>query len=73
MKYSRKDSLISQLRSFVLKRFAYLTVLVMGCSDGLEVKTDTSMAPYDDITLATTADVTDDTGCDSGKLCDTAG
>ena len=54
-------------------RFVYFALLVMGCSDSLlGAKTDTSEVPYDDLTLVTTTDV-DDTGCDSGELCDTAG
>tara|TARA_R110001583_G_scaffold83134_1_gene219835 strand:+ start:269 stop:433 length:165 start_codon:yes stop_codon:yes gene_type:complete len=53
-------------------RFVYFALLVMGCSDSLKVKVDTSEVPYDDITLVTTTNV-DDTGCDSGEICDTAG
>jgi len=54
-------------------RFVYFALLVLGCSDSLKVKVDTSEVPYDDLTLVTTTDVVDDTGCDSGELCDTAG
>ena len=53
-------------------RFVYFALLVVGCSDSLKVKVDTSEIPYDDLTLVTTTDV-DDTGCDSGELCHTAG
>ena len=53
-------------------RFVYFALLVVGCSDSLKVKVDTSEVSYDDLTLVTTTDV-DDTGCDSGELCDTAG
>ena len=56
-------------------RFIWLALMVMGCSDILKVRIDTSEVPYDEITLSTTTDiaVTEDTGCDSGELCDTAG
>ena len=54
-------------------RFVCFALLVMGCSDSLKVKIDTFEVPYDDLTLVTATDVVDDTGCDSGELCDTAG